>query len=432
MLKKIQAYKTKGLANLALMAAIAIPAVTISFFTAPIAIAQSTRKAVVFDPPSNIRAVPNGQIICSVQSKTSINVYGQSNGWYKTDYCGQGYIHQSQVSLQQPALTSSRSTESPITRRQTANTSQAWQNAKLIHALEERDTSGNLISINSVAFAPNGQTLVTGEYDGQTKLWDLATGEIKGQKKFSAFDTEDDGRRVYSIDTVAISPDGKFLISSSSSAIEAVDLNTGDTQYLIQKVGSSFIIAPDGQTLISANADGSVKLSNIRSGELQRSLSGQLQGSTVLSVSKDGSLIAAASLFGQIQVWNARSGELIRQFKNDGLEALATAISPDNELLFTSFSNPSLIQMWDIRTGKVIRNLGGHLDVVTSIAISPDGQTLATGSKDGTIRIMDLQTRELIRVLKDAGKIQSVSFSPDSRTIASSSDDGKIMVWQKP
>lgn len=363
----MQAHKTKKLVNLSLMAALAVPTVAVSFFTTPIAIAQSTRKAVVFDPPSNIRAVPNGQIICSVQSMTVINVYGQNNGWYKTDYCGQGYIHQSQVSLQQPALTSSSSTEAPVSRRQTANTSQAWENAKLIHALEERFSDGNLISINSVAFAPDGQTLVTGGYDGKTKLWDLATGEIKGQRKFFAFDTEDDGRRVYSIDTVAISPDGKFLISSSSSAIEAVDLNTEDTYYLIQKVGSSFIIAPDDQTLISANADGSVKLSNIRSGELQRSLPGQLQGSTVLSVSKDGSLIAAASLFGKIQVWNARSGELIRQFKNDGLEALAIAISPDNELLFTSFSNPSLVQMWDIHTGEVIRNLGGHSDVVTSI-----------------------------------------------------------------
>ena len=520
--KKIQANKAKGLVNLVVIGAIAFPSVTISFFIAPTkAIAQSTNKAVVFDPPSNVRAYPNGQIICSVRSATSINVYGYNNGWYRTDYCGQGYIHQSQVQLQQqtqakhsssfcdvinisqgqlalrftpngesraglnngntvrplqqqgmwsyvqvfngpssqvnglkgwvnsnyltcydlnrvsnqqPTLTSSSATESPVTRKQTANTntSQAWQDAKLVHALEERFTNGNLIPINSVAFAPNSKTLVTGAYDGKTKLWDLSTGELKGQKKFSAFDTEDDGRRVYSINTVAINPDGKFLISSSTSAIEAVNLNTGDTHYLIQKVGSSFIITPDGQTLISANADGSVKLSNIRSGELQRSLPGKVQGSTALSVSKDGSLIAAGSMFGKIQVWDGRRGELKREFENNGLDAQATAISPDNKYLFTSFSNPSLVQMWNIRTGKVIRNLSGHSDVVTSIAISPDGQTLATGSEDGTIRIMDLRTRELIRVLKDAGKIQSVSFSPDSRTIASSSEDGKIMVWQKP
>ena len=137
-------------------------------------------------------------------------------------------------------------------------------------------------------------------------------------------------------------------------------------------------------------------------------------------------------MFGKIQVWDGRTGELKREFENNGLDAQATAISPDNKYLFTSFSNPSLVQMWNIRTGKVIRNLSGHSDVVTSIAISPDGQTLATGSEDGTIRIMDLNTTELIRVLKDAGKVQSVSFSPDSRTIASTSEDGKIMVWQKP
>ena len=356
--RKIQAHKTKGLANLVLMAAIAVPAVTVSFFTAQGAIAQSSRKALVYDPPSNVRAYPNGQIICSVRSASSINIYGYNNGWYKTDYCGQGYIHQSQVQIQpqtqakhsksfcdvinisqgqlalrftpggesraglnngntvrplqqqgmwsyvrvfdgpssqvnglegwvnsnyltcydlnrvsqqQQTTAFSRATESPVTRRQAAdtNTSQAWQNAKLIHAIEERFTNGNLIPINSVAFAPDGQTLVTGGYDGKTKLWDLSTGKLKGQNKFHAFDPEDDGRDVYSIDTVAISPDGKFLLSSSKSAIEGVNLITGDTHYLIQKVGSSFIITPDGQSLISANADGSVKLSNLRSGELQ-------------------------------------------------------------------------------------------------------------------------------------------------------------------
>ena len=518
--RKIQACKIKGLANLALMTAIAIPAVTVSLFTAPVAIAQSTRKAVVFDPPSNVRAYPNGQIICSVRSASSINVYDYNNGWYKTDYCGQGYIHQSQVQLQQQnqakhskgfcdvinisqgqlalrftpngesraglnngntvrplqqqgmwsyvrvfdgpssqinglegwvnsnyltcydlnraskqqhPLAFSGATESAVTRRQAANTntSQAWQNAQLIRAIEERNTKGNLISINSVAFAPDGQTLVTGGYDDKIKIWDLATGELKRQKTFYASSTEGYARP-YGVANVAISPDGRFLISSGSGIIEPINLHTGDTQYILKKAGSRFVIAPDGQTLISANGDGSVKLSNLRTGELQRSLPGLVQGTTVLSVSKDGSLMAAGSMFGKIQVWNMQTGELKRELKNKGSEALATAISPDNKLLFTSFSGPTLVQMWDIHTGKVIRNLGGHSDVVTSIAISPDGQTLATGSEDGTIRVMDLHTRELIRVLKDAGKIQSVSFSPDSRTIASSSEDGKIMVWQKP
>lgn len=97
----MQAIHKQELAYLGLMGAIAIPIIAIFSLTADPAIAQANR-AVVFAPPSNIRAIPNGQIICSVSSAVSINIYGFSNGWYETDYCGNwGYIHQSQVQLLQ-------------------------------------------------------------------------------------------------------------------------------------------------------------------------------------------------------------------------------------------------------------------------------------------------------------------------------------------
>ncbi|MGY6529744.1 MAG: SH3 domain-containing protein [Cyanobacterium sp.] len=64
------------------------------------AVAQSSR-AVVYAPPSNVRATPNGTIICSVRNVRTINIYGQNNGWYVTDACGRtGYIHHSQISFQ--------------------------------------------------------------------------------------------------------------------------------------------------------------------------------------------------------------------------------------------------------------------------------------------------------------------------------------------
>jgi len=55
--------------------------------------------ATVFDPPSNVRATPNGQIICSVRQVITIDLYGSSqNSWYQTDVCGEmGYIHDSQI-----------------------------------------------------------------------------------------------------------------------------------------------------------------------------------------------------------------------------------------------------------------------------------------------------------------------------------------------
>ena len=61
--------------------------------------------ATVIDPPSNVRASPNGAIICVARTRgTVINILGptgvsDNNGvWYYTDYCGrEGVIHSSQI-----------------------------------------------------------------------------------------------------------------------------------------------------------------------------------------------------------------------------------------------------------------------------------------------------------------------------------------------
>lgn len=56
--------------------------------------------ALVFDPPSNIRFSPNGDVMCAVTSKGSIRIYDKVDGWYRTDACGLiGVIHESQISF---------------------------------------------------------------------------------------------------------------------------------------------------------------------------------------------------------------------------------------------------------------------------------------------------------------------------------------------
>ena len=54
--------------------------------------------AIVFDPPSNVRTSPNGEILCSIQKRTTINIYGSSGSWYNTDACGtMGVISKDQI-----------------------------------------------------------------------------------------------------------------------------------------------------------------------------------------------------------------------------------------------------------------------------------------------------------------------------------------------
>jgi hypothetical protein len=65
----------------------------------------NSRTATIIDPPSNIRAAPNGSVLCVARTRgTVVNILGSTgvtdnNGtWYYTDYCGgRGVIHSSQI-----------------------------------------------------------------------------------------------------------------------------------------------------------------------------------------------------------------------------------------------------------------------------------------------------------------------------------------------
>lgn len=61
-------------------------------------ISNRTGTAYVFDPPSNVRVSPNGNLLCVVRSPQTIDLYGKTGGWYYTDVCGSmGVIHSSQL-----------------------------------------------------------------------------------------------------------------------------------------------------------------------------------------------------------------------------------------------------------------------------------------------------------------------------------------------
>jgi len=65
------------------------------------------------------------------------------------------------------------------------------------------------------------------------------------------------------------------------------------------------------------------------------------------------------------------------------------------------------------------------------LVFSPDGQWLASGSEDHTIRIWQVATGRLQRVLQGhTATVVSVAFSLDGKRIASASEDKHIRVWE--
>ena len=71
----------------------------------------------------------------------------------------------------------------------------------------------------------------------------------------------------------------------------------------------------------------------------------------------------------------------------------------------------------------------GHKNWVKSVAFSPDGTMIASGNRDNTIKLRNLEGRVLKTFEGHREWVASVSFSPDGSMIASGSYDGTIKLW---
>ncbi|KAK9465823.1 quinon protein alcohol dehydrogenase-like superfamily [Lipomyces arxii] len=97
----------------------------------------------------------------------------------------------------------------------------------------------------------------------------------------------------------------------------------------------------------------------------------------------------------------------------------------DHSVLITG-SYDTTVRVWDIETGKLLRILTGHVRGVRALMF--DDSKLVTGSMDRTIRIWNYKTGECVSTLRGhTDGVLSLHF--DSTLLASGSADNTIRVW---
>ncbi|NEP86854.1 MAG: protein kinase [Okeania sp. SIO2C2] len=106
----------------------------------------------------------------------------------------------------------------------------------------------------------------------------------------------------------------------------------------------------------------------------------------------------------------------------------ALAFSDNGENLVTG-SRDTTVKILEVPTGKIINTLAGDDSPIWSVAVNNNSTKLVAGTYDWRVMIWNLETGELFRVFEHWAPVWSVAMSSDNQTIASASGDKTVKVW---
>ncbi len=283
--------------------------------------------------------------------------------------------------------------------------------------------------IEVVAFSPDGRRALSGS-DNEVKIWDMETGAELRSFPDSPY-----------VKAAAFSPDGRQVLAAfmgtfgSSVLIGNVDGGQEPRSLtLFMAIAMAVTFSQEGEfAAVQGEAPHTLQLMDLRQGRAVRLFDGA--GAVQAAVFSPGGALLATEEGKLIKIWDVATGSLLRTLEGHAHRVDALAFSADGLRLLSGegdvpYQETALIKLWDVSTGKEVMMLSGHQDNVKAVALSPDLTRAASGGRDQKIYLWSLPEGKLLQSFEAHGnQISALAFSPDGRRLLSGGWDNQLKLW---
>lgn len=294
--------------------------------------------------------------------------------------------------------------------------------------------------VNAGSFSKDATLAVTGDADGEIRLWQTATG-----RTIRKFDIKFRSSQITALD---LAPDGRMILAGDSEGI--IRLIDPAAEQPIQILGhhpsrvSAATLSEDGSMAVSGSWEGSLKLWGINPRREFKSPTGHNSKVIAAAFNPSSDRILSCASDGTVKLWNTASNLLKVTRINHQADVYAAAFSNDERFIITGSRDRTLKRSW-ISTGRTINSFEGRSARIHSVEFSPDGRLLLSSMR-GQVNCWDMRTGRLRRIFKAAlykddpenrfkdkhilsMYLNSVGFSPDGHQVVSRGFDGTYHTW---